>query len=307
MAEVSVVKTPTVGPPPTIESLDTDILNINTKNPSKARGCSIYNVDYNDNPEKNRFVSPTFLLRRVTIGLVESAEEYKKDDSPNYFITVRQTGNDGGDTDALFEKIKAAESLMNEQSEFKETRLSSNIKAKEGKEPCIFFKLKYAKKPVKDPNNPKKPKRVIDKTRLTTKFYKAKKIDGKPVLVPMEFSPENIRDHVMTNSVMEAHITFDYGWKLNGQHGLSIHLDKAILLPPKNIVRANDMELTVPDYMVESDSEDETTPHQENTEESEDDDLVSESTKKTEAPPEKPTKTKSSKTSKTSKSRRKKK
>lgn len=258
MAETSVVKTPTQGlPPPNISDLDTSIFNIMTKNPTKVKGCQIYNVDYNGDKSKNRFVSPTFVVRQLTIGLVESSEDFKKDDSPNYFITVRRTGeNDTGDTDALFEKVKSVEALMEKDDEFSATKMSSNIKTKDGKDPSIFFKLKYAKKRVKDPLNPKKTKGVTDKTRLSTAFYKAKKIDGKNVLVPLEFDPKNITDHIITNSVMEAHVTFDYVWSLNGQHGVSLHLDKVILLPPKQVVRASDMSMAVPDYMVASDSED---------------------------------------------------
>lgn len=260
MAETSVVKSPAQSVAPKIETFDSNVLEIVTKNPNKVKGCLCYNVDYNNEKDKNRFVSPTFTVSRITIGLVEASDDFKKNDSPNHFISVRKTGTDAdtGDTNVLFQKIEEAEEKMSTLDEFKDSKLSSNIKSKDGKDPSIFFKLKYARKAVKDPDNPKKTKKVTDMTRLSTKFYTVKKIDGKPVKVPLEFDPKEITKHIITNSIMEAKVTFDYGWKMKDQHGINLHIDEAILLPPKNVKRANDLELSVPSYMVASDSEEET-------------------------------------------------
>lgn len=259
MAETSIVKNPVQGAAPKIETFDSNILEIVTKNPNKVKGCLCYNVDYNQEKDKNRYVSPTFTVSRITIGLVETSDDFKKNDSPNYFISVRKTGTDvdTGDTNVLFQKIEEAEEKMSTINEFKDSKLSSNIKSKDGKDPSIFFKLKYARKAVKDPDNPKKTKKVTDMTRLSTKFYLVKKIEGKPVKVPLEFDPKDITKHIITNSIMEAKVTFDYGWKMKDQHGINLHIDEAILLPPKNVKRATDMVLSVPEYMVASDSEDE--------------------------------------------------
>lgn len=258
MAETNVVKNPQMyESAPKIETLDPKILEIVTKNPNKVKGCLCYNVDYNQAKDKNRFVSPTFTVSRVTIGLVESSDDFKKNDSPNYFMSVRKTGTsaDTGDTDILFSKISEAETKMKELDEFSDSELSSNVKTKDGKDPSIFFKLKYARKAVKDPDNPKKTKKVTDITRLSTKFYIVKKIDNKPVKVPLEFDPKEITKHIITNSIAEMKVTFDYAWKMKGAHGINVHIDEAIILPPKNVKRANDLELTVPDYMVASDSD----------------------------------------------------
>jgi len=258
MAETSVFKNPQSNETaPKIETLDPKVLEIITKNPNKVKGCLCYNIDYNQAKDKNRFVSPTFTVSRVTIGLVESSDDFKKNDSPNYFMSVRKTGTsaDTGDTDVLFSKITDAETKMKDLDEFSDSDLSSNIKTKDGKDPSIFFKLKYARKAVADPDNPKKTKKVTDMTRLSTKFYVVKKIDGKPVKVPLEFNPKEITKHIITNSIAEMKVTFDYAWKMKGAHGINVHIDEAILLPPKNVKRANDLELTVPDYMVASDSE----------------------------------------------------
>lgn len=298
MAETSVVKSPAQEVAPKIETFDSNVLEIVTKNPNKVKGCLCYNVDYNNAKDKNRFVSPTFTVSRITIGLVEASEDFKKADSPNYFISVRKTGTaaDTGDTAVLFQKIEEAEEKMSSIGEFKDSKLSSNIKTKDGKDPSIFFKLKYARKAVKDPKDPKKITKTTDMTKLSTKFYTVKKVDGKPVKVPLEFDPKDITKHIITNSIMEAKVTFDYGWKMKDQHGINLHIDEAILLPPKNVKRATDLELNVPSYMVASDSDDEpaqekttTTPSKtvdepDNFENGDGDDLEPEKPSKTAAP-----------------------